>query len=323
MRTNGTVLLATETFAAVETRPERALVEAGFELRRNRHNRRLGRADYPEMLRDVDYVMAGLEPYDREVFQGYPRLKVISRIGIGVDAIDVKAASACGVAVYNTPAAPSRSVAELTMGFILCLLRGIPRMNTDLHSGCWRPYQGLDLASRTIGLVGCGRIGRLVAAMLGSFGSRVLVCDPIVDETAARRLGVELVGLEELLRSSDLVSLHVPLYEGTRHLINGARLDLMQPTAFLVNTSRGGIVDDAELIRRLNSNRLAGAALDVFEVEPITTPYAGVQKLLVSPHIGSNTVEGRFRMEMGAVQNLLDYVKALELGQPIPQGPIL
>lgn len=316
----GKVFVATETFAAAVSEPKELLLAHGFDLGLNEEGRPLSRGDYPKYLGQVDYVIAGLEPYDANVFAAYPRIKVLSRIGIGTDAIDLAAAKQYGVHVYNTPDAPSRSVAELVAGFILCMARGILEMTNDFRSGLWKPRQGFELSGKTLGLGGFGRTGKLVAERMGPFGMRLIACDPVWDEAAARRLGVQHVDMPTLLAESDVISLHVPLKPDTRHLMNGDRLDALKKGAYLINTSRGGVVDDAALIERLRSGHLAGAALDVFEQEPDVAPYMNVPRLWLSPHAGSNTIEGRYRMEMGAVNNLLGYVGAREAGREPPAG---
>lgn len=316
----GAVFVATETFAEANPEPAEILAAEGFELRRNPHNRRLTREDYPACYAGVPYVIAGLEPYDDAVFAAHPSIRVVSRIGIGVDAIDLKAANTRGVAVYNTPAAPSKSVAELTVGFILGLIRGLAPMNSDFHGQRWAPRLGRELEQMTVGLLGFGRIGKMTAARLQPFGCRMIACDPEWDASQAEALRVKRVDFDEILAESDILSLHLPLSAETRHLIDAGRLDRMKRDAFLINTSRGGILDDRALIERLVSRRLAGAALDVFECEPDTAPYANVPNLLLSPHIGSNTREARYRMEIGAVRNLLAYVEAIERGTAAPPG---
>ena len=318
----GMVFVGTETFADPLKEPAEPLLSEGFHLRLNPHNRRLTKPDYPRCFEGVGYILAGLEPYDAEVFAAYPHIRVLSRIGIGVNSIDLDAAQEHRVAVYNTPAAPSRSVAELTLGFMICLLRGVVSMHTDFRQGRWNPFLGRELAHCAVGLLGFGRIGGLVAERLQAFGTRTIACDPRWDEAKARRCGVTRVGFEELLATSEILSLHLPLDPSTRHLLDGPRLDLMKPGACLINTSRGGIVDDTALIERLKARRLGGAALDVFEAEPDPSPYADVPNLLLSPHVGSHTVEARHRMELGAVRNLLAYVRAKEDGLPPPPGPL-
>ncbi len=318
----GTVFIATEAFASSIREPADLLDAEGFQVCRNPFNRRLTRNDYPVCFEGVDYILAGVEAYDQDVFAKYPRIKVLSRIGIGMDSIDLDAARAQDVAVYNTPAAPSRSVAELTLGFIVCMARGIIPMHADFHRGNWNPYLGRELVSLTVGLLGFGRIGGMVAERLQAFGTRLIACDPRWDREKADRLRVKKVDFPELLATSDILSLHLPLDPTTRHLLDGSRLDRMKPGALLINTSRGGIVDDGALITRLRSGRLGGAALDVFEAESDTEPYEGVPNLLVSPHVGSNTVESRYRMEIQAVRNLIAYVEAKERGELPPPGPL-
>lgn len=318
----GTVFIATEIFADPIREPADLLAAEGFHLRLNPYNRRLKRSDYPACFKDTDFILAGLEPYDRDVFVGYPQIRVLSRIGIGVDSIDLEAAREHGVAVYNTPAAPSRSVADLTVGFIVCLTRQIIPTNSEFHQGNWNPHLGRELSGLTVGLLGFGRIGSMVAERLQAFDARLIAADPRWDEGKAKSLGVARVGFADLLATSDILSLHLPLDSSTRHLLDGRRLDLMKPGAFLINTSRGGIVDDVALTDRLRAGRLGGAALDVFETEPNTAPYAGVPNLVLSPHVGSNTVEARHRMEIGAVRNLIAYVQARERGESFPPGPL-
>jgi D-3-phosphoglycerate dehydrogenase len=321
MTHRGQVFVGTEVFASPKTEPADRLRAEGFEICVNPYGRRLTRQDYASCLEGIEYILAGLEPYDGGVFSAYPKIRVLSRIGIGVDAIDLEAARAHQIAVYNTPEAPSQSVAELTIGLMIGLLRGVVSMDAAFHQGHWRPQLGRELAHGTVGLLGFGRIGGGVAERLQGFGPRVTACDPRWDEAKARRCGVTRVDFHTLLAESDLLSLHLPLDPSTRHLLDGPRLDLMKHGAFLINTSRGGIVDDAALMERLRSGRLGGAALDVFEAEPDPTPYAGVPHLLLSPHAGSHTVEARYRMELGAVNNLLAYVDARDRGVPPPSGP--
>lgn len=311
------IFIATETFTPSIARD---LESQGFQLRFNPHHRCLTPEDYAVCLDGVELILAGVEPYREEVFSRHPALRVLSRIGTGVDSIDLDAARSHGVAVYNTPDAPTRSVAELTVGFILCLLRGIPQMSTDFHQGLWKPFLGRELAERKVGLLGLGRIGGGVAERLQPFGVSLLACDPRWDEAKARRFGVKRVSFEELLAQSDLLSLHLPLEPATRHLLDGPRLDRMKPGAFLINTSRGGIVHDAALLERLRSGRLGGAALDVFEAEPDTAPYRGAPHLLLSPHAGAATTEARARMEGGAVENLFRWIRATERGESPPPG---
>jgi D-3-phosphoglycerate dehydrogenase / 2-oxoglutarate reductase len=314
------VLVGTETFGIPNPEPKKILEDRGIEVRLNPFNRRLTPADYQECLADVKYVIAGLEPYDTEIFQKFPEVKVLSRIGIGVDSIDLAAAKSHSVSVYNTPSAPSLSVAEQTIAFIVGLSRGLFQMNADFHAGSWNPYMGREIASLTIGLLGFGRIGGMVAERLVPFGCRLIGSDPSWDKKKAASSGVELVPLDTLLGEADILSVHIPLGPDTHHFVDHEIMEKMKPRAFLINTARGGIVDDKALIDHLRSGRLGGAALDVFEEEPDTTTYKGVPNLIAIPHAGSNSAEARYRMEIGAVENLLAFIDAESAGLATPDG---
>lgn len=315
----GTVFVASPGFARHNAEPLEVLAAQSFPIRKNPHERRLGREDYATMMKDVSYVVADLEPYDSGFFETFPGVRALSRVGVGLDSIDLAAARARGVRVYNTPDAPARSVAEHAVALILSLLRRIPQVHEAFHAGRWEPEIGLELAGKTVGLLGFGRIGRLVAARLTPFEARLIAFDTVWDEEAARRLSVERRGFEEVLGESDILSIHLPLLPATRGLLDAGPLARMKPGAFLVNTARGGILDDASLIERLRAGRLAGAALDVFEDEPNPERYRNVPRLIATPHVGSHTIEGRYRMEMGAVRNLIAYVEATERGVAAPE----
>ena len=314
------VLVGTETFGIPNPEPKKILEDRGIEVRLNPFNRRLTPADYQECLADVKYVIAGLEPYDTEIFQKFPEVKVLSRIGIGVDSIDLAAAKSHSVSVYNTPSAPSLSVAEQTIAFVVGLSRGLFQMNADFHAGSWNPYMGREIASLTIGLLGFGRIGGMVAERLVPFGCRLIGSDPSWDSEKAETFGVQQVSLETLLKEADILSVHIPLGPDTHHFVNHEMMGGMKSSAYLINTARGGIVDDNALIEHLNSGHLSGAALDVFEEEPDTTRYKGVPNLVAIPHAGSNSAEARYRMEIGAVENLLAFIDAENAGLATPDG---
>jgi D-3-phosphoglycerate dehydrogenase / 2-oxoglutarate reductase len=315
-----TVLVGTETFGVPNPEPRDILEDYGIELRLNPFNRRLTPADYDECLDGVSYVIAGLEPYNTEIFRRYPQIKVLSRIGIGVDSIDLAAAETHGVTVYNTPAAPSLSVAEQTIAFIIALSRGLFQMNGDFHKGLWQPFMGREVSSLTVGLLGFGRIGGMVAERLMPFGCRLIGHDPCWDNDKASAFSVKNVPLATVIEEADILSIHIPLGPDTHHFVNRQLMQKMKTGAYLINTARGGIVDDEALIDLLRSGRIAGAALDVFEDEPNTSLYEGVPNLIAIPHAGSNSAEARYRMEMGAVQNLIAYIEADKTGQTTPPG---
>ncbi len=231
-----------------------------------------------------------------DVLAAGTKLRVVGRAGTGVDNIDVNAATARGIVVVNAPASNSVAVAELTLGYILALARNLPQAHSSLQSGKWERarYMGFEVRGKTLGLLGLGRIGAEVARRARAFEMDVIATDPVVSTDRAAQIGVSLVTLDELLGRSDFLSIHVPLTDSNRHLINAARLAQMKPTAYLINAARGGLVDEAALADALERKRLAGAALDVFEQEPPTnSPLLGHPNVLTTPHLGASTLEAQ------------------------------
>ncbi|MGZ4738219.1 MAG: phosphoglycerate dehydrogenase [Ilumatobacteraceae bacterium] len=238
------------------------------------------------LLGDAVAVIASNDPFSADVFDACPNLKVIARTGIGVDAIDVPAATRAGVMIATAPGTNEETVADHTLALMLALVRRLVEHDRSLREHRWDRAGGItpnDLVGATVGVIGSGAIGRGVIRRVLAFGSRVLVCDPVL--TAAPE-GTELVTLDQLLSQSDVVTLHVPLLEQTRGLIGARELALMRPTAVLVNASRGHIVDEAALADALRNHRLAAAGLDVFAEEP---PFASelldLPNVIVTPHV--------------------------------------
>ena len=252
-----------------------------------------------------------------EVLAAGERLRVVGRAGTGVDNIDVDAATRRGILVVNAPAANSVAAAELTIGFILALARRLPQAHNSLQAGKWErgKFMGLEVRGKTLGLVGLGRIGSEVARRARGLEMTVLAYDPVVSTDRAAQLGVTLTTLDEVLAQSDFVSLHVPLLESTRHMINAARLAQMKPTAYLINAARGGVVDEAALLEALEQHRIAGAALDVFEHEPpVGSPLLGRPDVITTPHLGASTVEAQATAGVDVAEGVLT---ALAGGTPL------
>jgi D-3-phosphoglycerate dehydrogenase len=246
-----------------------------------------------------------------DVLAAAPKLELVGRAGTGVDNVDVPAATARGIVVMNTPDANSVAAAELTMALLLALVRNVSAGASSLSAGRWERSKllGTELAGKTLGLVGCGRIGREVARRALAFDMAVLVADPLVDAAAAAILGGRAVPLDELLASADIVSLHAPLTPATRHLIDDAAIARMKPGARLVNVARGGLVDEAALARALEAGRLAGAAFDVFETEPPPAdhPLLGRPDVVATPHLGASTREAQDNVSRDIARQVLDY----------------
>lgn len=236
-----------------------------------------------------------------ELIKTSPRLEVIGRAGVGLDNIDLAAATAAGVVVVSTPDQNSLSVAELAMGFMFALARHIPAADRDTHAGNWnrQRFVGSELYGKTLGLVGLGRIGFLTALRARAMGMRIIAHDQYVNPDSATivETQAELVSLEEVLRRSDFVSCHVPLTRETRGMFNYERFALMQPTAYFLNLARGEVVDEHGLVRALEDKRLAGAALDVREQEPPpASPLTQMENVILTPHIAAFTREGQARV---------------------------
>ncbi|MET0714531.1 MAG: phosphoglycerate dehydrogenase [Mycetocola sp.] len=233
---------------------------------------------------------------DAEALAAAPQLKVIARAGVGLDNVDIKAATAAGVMVVNAPTSNIISAAELTVGHILSLARHIPQAHNALAQGQWKrsKYTGTELYEKTIGIIGLGRIGALITARLQAFGTTVVAYDPYVTSARAQQLGVQLVTLDELLERSDFISIHMPKTPETTGMISTEQLALMKPTAYIVNVARGGLIDEDALHEALITGTIAGAGLDVFVSEPPTNDaLLGLPNIIVTPHLGASTDEAQ------------------------------
>jgi D-3-phosphoglycerate dehydrogenase len=234
---------------------------------------------------------------DRELIDAASSLRVVGRAGVGLDNIDVEAATSRGIAVFNAPDGNTVAAAELTMALMLSLARRVPGADRSIREGNWDRgrFHGVELRGRTLGLIGAGRIGGEVARRAQAFGMTVLAYDPYLAPERAAELGVDLVSLGELISSADVISLHVPLTDETRGLIGAEALGRVKKSAFVVNASRGGVIDESALATALVEGRLAGAALDVFETEPLRSDSLLRQapNLVLTPHLGASTTEAQ------------------------------
>ena len=248
-------------------------------------------------LADVDAVLIrSATKMDREALAAAKRLKVVARAGVGLDNVDVKAATIAGVMVVNAPTSNITSAAELAIGLLLATARNIAPANQALKGGQWKrsQYGGVELLGKTTGIVGLGRIGALVAERLAGFGMRLLAYDPYLSAARAGQLGVQLVSLEELLAESDFITVHLPKTPETMGLIGEEALKLVKPSVRIINAARGGIVDEQALANALKEGRVAGAGIDVWSKEPCTdSPLFGFESVVVTPHLGASTEEAQ------------------------------
>ena len=296
------VVATARAFCAKDGPHQAILRDAGMELVLAAGSAPLSAAELVPLAADADALLLGLDHCDASVFASAPRLRVVSRFGAGVDRVDLDAARRHGVTVTNTPGANTVAVAELTFGVLLALARDLPHAIATARAGAWTRKSGWELAGKTLGLVGLGRIGRAVAERAAAFGMRVIGHDPYAPEVR----GVVRVELDDLWPEADVVSLHLGLGERTRHLVDAQALARMKPGAVLINTSRGGLIDEAALADALRSGHLAGAAADAFDREPpVGSPLLGLPNFIPTPHLGAATREAARRMGEAAARNVV------------------
>jgi Phosphoglycerate dehydrogenase and related dehydrogenases len=250
----------------------------------------------------------------RKVIESADRLKVIARAGVGLDNIDVKAAEEKGIALINAPESSTQSVAELAIGLMLAVARKIAFSDRRMREGYWakKEAMGVELSGKTLGVIGVGRIGSAVARIAKyGFNMHILYYDVVCRDDLNKELGAECVSIEELLKRSDIVSIHVPLLPETRHMINEEKLRLMKKTAILINTSRGAVVDTAALVKALSEGWIAGAGLDVFEEEPLSMehPLTKLDNVVLTPHIGASTKEAQEKAGVEVARKIVEFFK--------------
>jgi D-3-phosphoglycerate dehydrogenase len=294
------VAVTARAFRQVPGQHQELLRAAGLPVRFTEADRPLAEEALVELVRGCWGLIVGVDRVTAAVLDAGP-LRVVVRFGSGTDNVDLEAARRRGVRVAATPGANARSVAELAIGLLLALARHLVVHDREVRSGGWSRHIGIELAGRRLGVVGYGAVGRQVAGIAGALGMEVVATDPVV-----READVPLVDLATLLASSDAVTLHAPLADATRGMIGAAELDRMRPQALLINTSRGGLVDERALAEALATGRIRGAAFDTFEREPpVGSRLLELSNFVASPHAGGATVEAVTRAGVIAVRELL------------------
>ena len=270
--------------------------------------------DVAALLPGVDGYIAGLDVIDRAALESADRLKVIARYGVGVDSVDLEAAKEKGIIVTNTPGANSVSVAELALGLMLALARQIPEAVHSVQQGKWPRYSGVSLEGKTVGILGLGAIGKQLARRLAGFDCQILAYDPFADESFARERNIKLASMDEVIARSDFLSLHLPLLPETRGLVSQEFLAKMKKGSFLINTSRGEVVDEEALQRALGSGYLRGAGLDAFTVEPPdpANPLLHMPQVIATPHLGAQTDGATSNMGWFAMADCLAVLRGEE-----------
>jgi D-3-phosphoglycerate dehydrogenase len=315
------ILITTSPFGESDPAALKLLDEKQISYTVNPYGRRLREQEIADLIPPFEVVIAGTEPITASVLDRAPRLKLLAHTGIGLDNIDLTAARARGVAVTYTPSAPSPAVAELTIGQMIALLRGTPAADRGIRQKIWNRHIGRRLGNVTVGIIGVGRVGRLVIQhLLGFQPKRILANDINTDAAFARRAGFTWTDKQTIFRDADVITLHIPLTRETRHLIGTPELAMMKPNAVLINTSRGEIVDETALIDALRSRRELTAAIDVFEHEPYSGELVTLENCLLSCHMGSCTDDCRLQMEMGAAMEVVHYFRGEAFDTPVPES---
>lgn len=274
----------------------------------------LSSLELSSLLPGMDGFIAGLDVIDRPALEKADRLKVIARYGVGVDKVDLAAAKEKGIIVTNTPGANAVSVAELALGLTLALARQIPEAAHDVQQGKWPRRSGVSLEGKTVGIIGLGAIGKQFARRLSGFDCRILACDPLADTTFAADHGVLLASMDVVIAQSDFLSLHLPLLPETQGMVNDEFLARMKKGSYLINTSRGEVIDEAALLRALEGGHLHGAGLDAFSVEPPdpANPLLHLPQVIATPHLGAQTDGATSNMGWMALRDCLAVLRGEE-----------
>lgn len=302
------IYVTLSSFVEYDQQPLELLKASGLPFKIHDTGKRITTAELIAGGQEATAVVAGVEPYDRATLEQLPRLRCISRCGVGVDAIDLPAAAARNIAVLNTPDAPAAAVAELAVTMMLSLSRNLPRQAVAAHGRQWTRLQAHLLGARRVGIIGLGRIGKRVATLVRAFGADVWAADPVADRDWCAAHGVRIATLEEILDGCDIVSIHAARSTGAPMRLGEAELRRMRHGAILINLGRGDMVDDAALHAALRDGHLFGAGLDVYPAEPYAGALCVLDNVILTPHAATLTVETRAQMETECVRKAIAFL---------------
>lgn len=305
MTKNQNVLISSRSFGKINSGAIELLKEKGLNPILNPYGKKLNEDQIIELMNESIGIIAGTENITKKIIDSNPNLKIISRYGIGLDNVDLKAAEENNVLVFNTPETPSLAVAELTIALIFILIKKIRVVDSRLRRDEWKPEIGNTLKGKTVGIIGLGKIGKKVAQFLKIFDAKIIVYDIKPDKEFAKEKDIDIVSLDKVLKNSDIVTVHAPLTDETKYLIDKKRLQMMKKTAFLINTARGGLIHEGDLYNALKEKNIAGAALDVFENEPEVGKLKELENIVITPHIATYNIETRKDMELEAAKNII------------------
>lgn len=313
------VLITTVPFGDKDRRPLRHLKDNGIDYVINPIGRKLTEDELAEMVTDFDVIIAGTEKISAKVMGSSTNLKMISRVGIGLDSVDLIEAKRKGIIVSYTPDAPAPAVIDLTMGLIYTLLRSVHLANIELHQGKWHRYYGTRIENSVIGVIGSGRVGSQVIKNLVALGCRKILYYDKKIKLEGLGNQVEFVTKEYIYKNSDIISLHLPLDSITRNMVTSKEMMMMKKTSFLINTARGGIINEQDLYFALKNKMIAGAAIDVFNNEPYSGDLVKLDNCILTSHMGSMTVDCRARMEIEATEEAVRFLTGKSLEGLVPE----
>jgi D-3-phosphoglycerate dehydrogenase len=315
------IFISTYPFGQYNQEPINILKQTGWEIKYNSLGRRLKENEVADMIIEVDGVIAGTEPYSKETLEKCKNLKVIARVGVGFDGIDFNICKQNKIIVTYTPESPADSVADLTIAQIINLLRGIFISNISVKDGKWERIMGKLIKEAKIGVLGAGRIGTRVINRLLSFDANLYVCD--IDKILREKfeqLNIKWVNKDELFKICDVVTVHIPLNKENYHCIDFKELSSMKTGSFIINTSRGPIINEDALVSLLHNKHLGGAALDVFGKEPYSGPLSSFDNVILTAHIGASSRESRYLMELGAAEDCIRVLSGEKPKNVVPKN---
>lgn len=314
------VLITTIPFGDKNKKPLQMLNDSNIEYVINPFNKKITESELISIINEFDGLIAGTEPITKDVLNSATNLKIIGRVGIGLDNVDLQYASKKNIMVTYTPDAPAPAVAELTIAIMLSLLRSVHISNDEMHNGRWHRFFGRRLSEVEIGIIGLGRIGTRVIKHIRAFNSKkIMVNDLNTDKEFYENQNLIWTSKEDIYKKADVISLHLPLTKLTSNMINFEKLLLMKKDAIIINTSRGGIVNEKDLYEVMKLGKFCGVGIDVFDKEPYNGPLNNIQRCLLTSHMGSMSEDCRSKMEIEATQDVINYFNNDKINRLVPE----
>ena len=305
------ILVTPRSFGKTDPAAFKLLEDAGFEVVKNETGGILDEQQLSQLIHDCHGVILGVDPLNEKVLQNAPKLKAVAKYGVGIDNIDLDACTERDIAVTRTVGANSNAVADYAFALMLAVARKVVQIDISCRNGDWGKVTTLDVFGKTLGLVGLGAISRGVAARAKGFGMEILAHDVFWDDEYAKTAGIKKATLNQIYTQADFISIHVPLTPETRMLIGEKELAMMKPTAIIINTARGGIVDETALFAALQNGKIYGAGIDAFEQEPPSPAWFALDNLVMGSHCGASTVGATEQMGRMAARNIIESLSKL------------